>query len=66
MNDPPAIRATFEKMKGYRGPRFGAGRLLQNPADSDFSTIDNARQASLARLYGLTLDGTPIAGVLGL
>jgi CelD/BcsL family acetyltransferase involved in cellulose biosynthesis len=65
VSDPSATKATFEQMKAYRGPRFGAGDLLQNPAYFDFYR-EVAAQASLARLYSLTLDGSPIAGVLGL
>lgn len=65
VSDPDAIRATFEKMKAYRGPRFGDGDLLQNPTYFDFY-LDVAMQRGLARLYSLTLDGSPIAGVLGL
>ena len=65
--DPAAIRATFDKMKAYRWPRFGEGDLLQNPVYFDFY-LDVATQGrgSLARLYNLTLDGSTIAGVLGL
>ncbi len=65
VSDPEAIRATFEKMKAYRGPRFGDGDLLQNPTYFDFY-LDIAMQDTIARLYRLTLDGSPIAGVLGL
>lgn len=65
VSDPDAIRATFERMKAYRGPRFGDGDLLQNPTYFDFY-LDIAMQDTIARLYRLTLDGSPIAGVLGL
>jgi CelD/BcsL family acetyltransferase involved in cellulose biosynthesis len=66
-SDPVAIRATLDKMKEYRGPRFGDGDLLQKPNYFDFY-LDVALQGrgSIARLYSLTLDGTPIAGVFGL
>jgi CelD/BcsL family acetyltransferase involved in cellulose biosynthesis len=65
--DPAAIRTTLEKMKEYRGPRFGDGDLLQNPTYFDFYLdVATRGHGSLARLYSLTLDGEPIAGVLGL
>jgi CelD/BcsL family acetyltransferase involved in cellulose biosynthesis len=64
---PVAIRATLDKMKEYRGPRFGEGDLLQNSTYFDFY-YDLALQGSgsFVRLYSLTLDGNPIAGVFGL
>jgi CelD/BcsL family acetyltransferase involved in cellulose biosynthesis len=65
VSDPDAIRTTFERMKAYRGPRFGDGDLLQNPTYFDFY-LDIAMQNTLARLYSVTLDGESIAGVLGL
>jgi CelD/BcsL family acetyltransferase involved in cellulose biosynthesis len=65
VTDPVMIRETFEKMKAYRWSRFGADDLLQNPVYFDFY-LDVATQGSLARLYSVTLDGAPIAGVLGL
>src|SRR5262249_33691054 len=65
VSDPDTIRATLEQMRAYRGPRFGAGDLLQNPIYFDFY-LEVALQRSLARMYSVTLDSVPIAGVLGL
>jgi CelD/BcsL family acetyltransferase involved in cellulose biosynthesis len=65
--DPAVIRATLDKMKEYRGPRFGDGDLLQNPTYYDFyHDVALQGRGSIARLYSLTLDGNPIAGVYGL
>jgi CelD/BcsL family acetyltransferase involved in cellulose biosynthesis len=66
-SDHVAIRATLEKMKEYRGPRFGGGDLLQKTNYFDFY-LDVALQGrgSIARLYSLTLDDIPIAGVFGI
>jgi CelD/BcsL family acetyltransferase involved in cellulose biosynthesis len=62
-----AIRATLDKMREYRGPRFGDGDLLQNPIYFDFYLdIATRGRGTLSRLYSITLDGAPIAGVLGL
>jgi len=65
--DADTIRATLDKMKEFRGPRFGDGDLLQNSAYFDFY-LDIATQSlgSLSRLYSVTLDGSPIAGVMSL
>jgi CelD/BcsL family acetyltransferase involved in cellulose biosynthesis len=67
VTEPDAIKGTFDRMKAYRWPRFGEDDLLQNPIYFDFY-LDVATQGcgSLARLYSMTLDGAPIAGVLGL
>lgn len=64
---PQSIAATLQKMKEYRWPRFGSDDLLQSSAYYDFY-LEVATQGagSLARLYSLTLDGTPVAGVMGL
>jgi CelD/BcsL family acetyltransferase involved in cellulose biosynthesis len=67
VSDPDIIRATLEKMREYRGPRFGDGDLLQNPAYFDFYfDVASEGRESLARIYSMTLDGSPIAGVMGL
>jgi CelD/BcsL family acetyltransferase involved in cellulose biosynthesis len=67
VTDAQTIRATFEKMKEYRGPRFGDGDLLQNPAYFDFYLeVATEGCGSFVRVYSLTLDDSPIAGVMGL
>ena len=65
--DDAMIRATLEKMREYRGPRFGDSDLLQNPVYFDFYLdIATRGRGALSRLYSIALDGEPIAGVLGL
>ena len=68
--DPEAIKSTFYKMQEYRRPRFehrGDGDILQKQVYFDFY-LDIAVQGcgTLSRLYSLTLDDCPIAGVMGL
>jgi CelD/BcsL family acetyltransferase involved in cellulose biosynthesis len=68
--DPDVIRSTFHKMREYRQPRFenrGDGDMLQKQAYFDFY-LDIAMRGcgTLSRLYSLTLDDCPIAGVMAL
>jgi CelD/BcsL family acetyltransferase involved in cellulose biosynthesis len=64
---PEEIAATLQKMKEYRWPRFGNDDLLQSAAHYDFySNVATQGAGSFVRLYSLTLDGTPIAGAMGL
>jgi CelD/BcsL family acetyltransferase involved in cellulose biosynthesis len=64
---PESIAATLQKMKEYRKPRFGSDDLLQTSAYYDFY-LEVAAQGvgSLCRIYNITLDDVPIAGVIGL
>jgi CelD/BcsL family acetyltransferase involved in cellulose biosynthesis len=68
--DAPAIAATLEMMKQYRGPRFharGDGDLLQRPEYFQFYSDVALRGAgSFVRLYALKMDDRVIAAVLGL
>ena len=62
-----AIKLTLHKMREYRRPRFETGDLLQQAAYFDFYfDIATRSRESLARVYTLSMDGTPIAGVMGL
>lgn len=63
--EPDTIRTALDTMRKYRGARFGNDDLLQNPIYFDFY-LDVARRGGLSRVYSITLDGEPIAGVLGL
>ena len=65
--DVEAIKLTLHKMREYRRPRFETGDLLQQQAYFDFY-FDTAtrRNGALARVYALSMDGCPIAGVMGL
>jgi CelD/BcsL family acetyltransferase involved in cellulose biosynthesis len=66
-NTPSSIAATLQKMKEFRWPRFGSDDLLQTSAYYEFYLEVASRGAgSLARVYSLTLEGAPIAGVMGL
>ncbi len=67
VESPELIAATLQKMKEYRWPRFGSEDLLQTSVYYDFYLeVATQGRGSVARLYSLTLDGTPIAGVMGL
>jgi CelD/BcsL family acetyltransferase involved in cellulose biosynthesis len=62
------LRETFEALRVFRRDRFeanGGGELLQVPAYFDFY-LDIAADASLARAYRMTLNGTTIGAALGL
>jgi CelD/BcsL family acetyltransferase involved in cellulose biosynthesis len=69
-SNPEAIEATFRKMRDYRRPRFegrGDGDLLQHQAYFDFYLdIAIRSRAILSRIYTMSMDGRPIAGVMGL
>jgi CelD/BcsL family acetyltransferase involved in cellulose biosynthesis len=68
--DPDAIRSTFTSMQEHRRPRFqgrGDGDLLQKSLYFQFYVdVAIAGRDGFARTYTLSMDGTPIAGVLGL
>jgi CelD/BcsL family acetyltransferase involved in cellulose biosynthesis len=70
-DDPDVIKSTFYSMRQFRLPRFqhaGDGDLLQKPVYFDFY-LDVAVAGTgvgLARTYTLSIDGQPIAGVMGL
>ena len=68
--EPADIRTTFESLREYRKLRFddnGGGELMQIAAYFDFY-LDVALRGreSLARTYSITVDGRPVACVLGL
>ena len=68
VTDEGALRETFEALRVFRRDRFeakGGGELLQVPAYFDFY-LDIAAEASLARVYRMTLNGTTIGAALGL
>lgn len=70
LSDPGEIRAAFEALKLYRGIRFGdtpGGEVLQIPHYFDFYLEVATNGAGVeARTYQLSVDGRPIAVVLGL
>lgn len=62
-----AIEATLLRMREFRRPRFESGDLLQDQIYFDFYLDVALRtRGALTRLYCLTMNGLPIAGVLGL
>jgi CelD/BcsL family acetyltransferase involved in cellulose biosynthesis len=66
--DPKLIQATFDAMRQYRRVRFAGQDLLQQERYFEFY-LDIATRGStlgLARTYTLSVDGRPVAGVLGL
>lgn len=66
---PEAIVATFRSMQEFRRPRFeeAGGDLLQNETYFNFYTeVATAGAGGFARTYTMSMDGRPIAGVLGL
>jgi CelD/BcsL family acetyltransferase involved in cellulose biosynthesis len=69
-DDVDTIKSTMSNMREYRGPRFqqlGDGDLLQKPAYFEFyRDIALRGRGVFSRTYTLSVDGRPIAGVLGL
>lgn len=70
LTDPDEIRTAFDALKLYRGIRFGdtpGGEVLQIPHYFDFYLEVATKGAGVeARTYQLSVDGRPIAVVLGL
>lgn len=67
LTDAASIEATFQKMREYRRQRFDSGDLLQDPLYFDFYLDVAIRgQATLSRVYGVSMDGVPIAGAMSL
>ncbi len=68
--DPADIRATFESLRDYRKLRFddnGGGELMQIPTYFEFyRDVALHGRETLARTYRMTVDGRPVACVLGL
>jgi len=67
LTDAASIEATFQKMREYRRQRFDTGDLLQDPLYFDFYLDVAIRgQATLSRVYSVSMDGVPIAGAMSL
>lgn len=65
--DAATIEATFRKMRDYRRQRFDTGDLLQDQIYFDFYLDVAIRaQATLSRVYRVSMDGVPIAGAMSL
>ena len=68
-DDPAVIGSTLSAMRAFRGPRFRerGGDLLQKSRYFEFYRDVAVRgRGSLSRLYSMSMDGTPIAGIMGL
>lgn len=65
LTDAATIEATFVKMREYRRQRFDTGDLLQDQVYFDFYLgIATHAHSTLSRVYGVLMEGVPIAGAM--